>query len=166
MTLILYPIWGLCPLKKSVPGKLVLRNGKQEEGSGWTLLWVILFALLIHLELILLKAHPSCLIVLSSSCLDVESLFWWVPVFFINGCLAISCNFDELFRGSELKVLLLCHLVPSSSVGIGIGLDWSFGGASSHQTVNIHQVPSIVRHFVQCTGEMGEIPLSSRNLRD
>ena len=32
-------------------------------------------------------------------------------VFFTDGCSAVSCDFDVLLTGDELKVLLLCHLV-------------------------------------------------------
>ena len=35
---------------------------------------------------------------------------------FISGCLAVSCDFGVLLRGCELRVLLLCYLVPGYAI--------------------------------------------------
>ena len=42
--------------------------------------------------------------------LVVEDFFWQVPVFFINGCSAGSCDFGVPIRGDELWLFLLHHL--------------------------------------------------------
>lgn len=42
--------------------------------------------------------------------LDVEYLFWQIPVFLINGYSAVSCVYGVLRRGGEHKFLLLCYL--------------------------------------------------------
>ena len=41
--------------------------------------------------------------------LDVEYLFWQVPVFFVNSSSAVNCDFGVFLRG-ELISFLLCHL--------------------------------------------------------
>ena len=46
--------------------------------------------------------------------LVVEDLFWWVLVFFLDGCSADGCDFGVLVRGGELRVFLLCRLGCSS----------------------------------------------------
>ena len=48
--------------------------------------------------------------------LAVEDLFWCVPVFFIDGYSADSCDFDVLVRGGELRVFLLHSLGHSLPV--------------------------------------------------
>ena len=40
---------------------------------------------------------------ISSVSLDVKYLFWYVPVFLVDGCSAGSCDFDVFVRGGELK---------------------------------------------------------------
>ena len=47
--------------------------------------------------------------------LDVEYIFWYVPIFFIDGSSAVSCDFGVLVRGGELKVILLCCLFESNN---------------------------------------------------
>ena len=42
--------------------------------------------------------------------LVVEELFCYVPVFFMDGSSADSCDFGVLVRGGEVKVFLLRHL--------------------------------------------------------
>ena len=58
-----------------------------------------------------LPTHP---LLVPSLCLVVEDLFWYIPVFFINGYSEDSCDFSVLKRGRELRVFLLCYLGCSS----------------------------------------------------
>ena len=60
----------------------------------------------------MLQAHPSYLFCCGSffMSLAVEDPFCEVPVFFVDGFSADSCDFGVLPRGDELWVFLLCHL--------------------------------------------------------
>ena len=48
--------------------------------------------------------------------LDVEYLFWWVPVCFTDGCSAVSCDLGLLVRGGKLRGLLLHHYLLNKSI--------------------------------------------------
>ena len=43
--------------------------------------------------------------------LDVEYIYWWIPVLFINDQSAVIYNFHVVMRGYEFKFFLFCHLV-------------------------------------------------------
>ena len=62
-----------------------------------------------------LSSYPSCCGSFFMPFI-VEDLSGKVPVFFIDGCSADSCDFDVPVRGGELRAFLLCRL-----------LGWCFG---------------------------------------
>lgn len=75
----------------------------------WESLWDTVFSCLqvAHLAgmgLLISQKSPSyCLNVPSSLSLHVGNLFWLLPVYFIDGCWAVSCNFGAFKRGDELE---------------------------------------------------------------
>ena len=45
--------------------------------------------------------------------LDLEYRFWLVPVYFVNVCSAVSCDFGVFLRGDELKSFKSAILSPT-----------------------------------------------------
>ena len=51
--------------------------------------------------MIISRLCPSYQLLVISLSLDVEYLFWWVPVFFADGCSAVTC--DLVFSWEEVS---------------------------------------------------------------
>ena len=58
--------------------------------------------------------------------LNVKYLFWWIPVFLVIGCSAVSCDFGVFVRGRRAQVLLLCHLSQNRGAAFSLGSGWLF----------------------------------------
>ena len=58
--------------------------------------------------------------------LNVKYLFWWIPVFLVIGCSAVSCDFGVFVRGRRAQVLLLCHLSQNQGAAFSLGSGWLF----------------------------------------
>ena len=64
-------------------------------------------------DLLISQKHPSYCLDETSLSLSVGNLFWF-PVYFVDGCSAVSCNFGVLMREGELESFYSAILSQSS----------------------------------------------------
>ena len=57
--------------------------------------------------------------------LNVKYLFWWIPIFLVIGCSAVSCDFGVFVRGGELKSFYSA-IFPRTK---GLLLVWALAGS-------------------------------------
>lgn len=95
------PKWGLEHLFMWETSAIWLFSGSQVTQQGHGIWFYCEYA-------------PPTHLVVPSLCLSVvQYIFLQVPVFFISGTSADTCDFGMPMRGAELMVFLLCHLGPS-----------------------------------------------------
>jgi len=94
------------------------RCGNLIWGLELSHLWVSLSSLwvahLVGMGLLILCRCPSYCLDVASLSFGVGYLFRYFPVYFVDGCSAVGCNFVVFMREGELSHLKSCHFNPIS----------------------------------------------------